>query len=165
MSKKTRFQKGMIVVSIVGLIGYLGSSALVFLNRPEQASQPTPQNPEEVEKERLLAEEKGYEGVLEREPDNEFALAQLAQLRLQMGKTTEAIAPLEKLVDLNPDDVDPQILQVLAALQIQAGNLQGAIAPLEKLVALNPDDPQLKQTLEQLKQQVESPSSQPEGQE
>jgi len=154
MSEKTPLQKGMLVFAMLGMLGYLGSSAVGFFNSTEPASQSTPQSPEELEEQRLLAEEKGYEGVLEREPENQFALTQLVQLRVEMGKPQEAIAPLEKLVELTPDN--PEMLQALAALHIQTGNPQGAIAPLEQLLELDPDQPEWQQTLEQLKQQIES---------
>ncbi|MBR8827996.1 MAG: hypothetical protein DSM107014_08865 [Gomphosphaeria aponina SAG 52.96 = DSM 107014] len=54
--------------------------------------------------EQLKATEAGYEKVLAREPENRFALQGLVEIRLQMNDLKGAIAPLEKLIELDPNN-------------------------------------------------------------
>ncbi|MDY6782971.1 MAG: tetratricopeptide repeat protein [Cyanobacteriota bacterium] len=151
MSKKNVVQKIIIIVSILAFVGSTGLMAASFFTGSQQAQQ-APENQGEAAQEQLLTAEKGYEGVLAREPDNQFALQQLITVRLELGKFQEALEPLETFIELNPDN--QEALQALAAVRIRTGDFDGAIAPLEKIVALNPDKPELKEQLEQLKEQV-----------
>lgn len=54
----------------------------------------------------LAAQARGYEIVLQREPNNVVALEGLAETRLEMNDPQGAIAPLEQLVSLDPDNAD-----------------------------------------------------------
>ena len=58
----------------------------------------------------LKAQERGYEGVLQREPDNQVALQGLVQVRLQTNNLQGALAPMENLVKLNPNNTEYKAL-------------------------------------------------------
>lgn len=73
------------------------------------SSSTTTQNSSSAE-EQLRLQARGYQKVLEREPDNITALSGLVQTRLQMGDLEGAVTPLEKLVELNPQEENFQIL-------------------------------------------------------
>jgi len=64
-----------------------------------------------VSQESLLAvQEREYETVLRREPQNQTALEGLANVRLGMNNAKGAIEPLEQLVRLHGDRADYQAL-------------------------------------------------------
>ncbi|MGB3138253.1 MAG: tetratricopeptide repeat protein [Nodosilinea sp.] len=72
----------------------------------------------------LEAQARGYELVLEREPDNQTALQGLVDARIQLGDIEGVVSPLEKLVELNPGVPDYAVL--LAQTKQQMGDLEGA---------------------------------------
>jgi len=67
----------------------------------------------------LKAQEHGYELVLQREPENQVALQGLVQTRLNMNDLPGSIAPMEKLVKLNPDNAEYKAL--LAGIKQRVG--------------------------------------------
>ena len=112
MRRSDRIKQIFALVSIVGFGGStifgmvsLFSSGLSSQDRQKQVPAAV------VSEESLLAEqERGYETVLQREPENQTALEQLVNVRLEMNDKVGAIEPLEKLVKLNPDRADYKIL-------------------------------------------------------
>jgi cytochrome c-type biogenesis protein CcmH/NrfG len=99
-----------------------GSSTLFGALRllSASATQPVSQDPPISETAALAEQAKGYESVLQREPNNQVALEGLAQTRLQMQDKKGAILPLEKLVKLNPDRSD--YANLLAQVKQQANS-------------------------------------------
>jgi cytochrome c-type biogenesis protein CcmH/NrfG len=100
---------------------FLGSTGVFLLemfkgdSSARQTAQPTnTTSPTEI----LQAKAKGYETVLAREPNNPIALQGLAEARLQTQDFKGAIVPLEKLVQLNPQQ--EQLKAILAAVKQQA---------------------------------------------
>ncbi len=102
------------IFAIVSMAGFAGSTifGMVSLFSSGLSGQhQQKQAPVVVSQESLLAaQERGYVGVLQREPQNQTALEGLANVRLQMKDTVGAIEPLEKLVKLNPDRADYKVL-------------------------------------------------------
>ena len=107
------------LVSVVAFFGTFGASTIrLFIDGLEQPTQE--ENAEATLSERetqLKAQERGYEIVLEREPENQAALAGLANVRIAMKDTEGAIETLQRLVDLYPDRLDYQ--DTLEALRKQ----------------------------------------------
>ena len=86
----------------------------------------------------LEAEASGYQKVLEREPNNETALNGLLEIRLQQKDILGAIAPLEKLAKLHPQQTEYAIL--LAQARQQVKDYEGAAAVYNDVLAQHPGD-------------------------
>ncbi|WP_202950236.1 M48 family metallopeptidase [Gloeocapsa sp. PCC 73106] len=98
------------MVLISGL-GFLTSTVFLLfelLRNPAPAPQATTETQSELEQ--LKAQEQGYQLVLEREPDNTTALQGLVEVRLQLNDLEGAIAPLEKLIALYPQEENLKML-------------------------------------------------------
>lgn len=95
----------------------------------------------DAKKSELQAQEKAYETVLQREPENQTALKGLLQTRLEMvqlgaGDVKEVIDPLEKLAKLNPGQTNYQVL--LAQAKQQVGDRDGADQVYRQILATQP---------------------------
>ena len=93
------------LVSMLAFLGRMGFSTVKpFI---DALSQPEPAETVEADANtQLQTQERGYQIVLEREPENQTALEGLLRVRLQMNNIEGAIEPLEKLVALNPERED-----------------------------------------------------------
>lgn len=125
-STKKILQKTFIIASGLAFLGMMTVPMLTVLrgnaNQTEVPSQGTPQQPTAADLERLKKLAEGYEKVLEREPDNPNALQGLVESRLQMGDLPGAIAPMEKLTKIYPEEEG--LKQLLAAIKLQVENPQ-----------------------------------------
>ncbi|MGK7895320.1 MAG: tetratricopeptide repeat protein [Xenococcus sp. (in: cyanobacteria)] len=88
------------------------------------------------ENSRLEAEARGYQKVLEREPQNETALRELLNIRLQQQDILGAIAPLETLAQIHPQVTEYSIL--LAQTKQYAADYEGAAAAYRNVLAVTP---------------------------
>lgn len=71
----------------------------------------------------LQAQARGYETVLQREPENLTALQGLVEIRLQMKDFERTIEPLETLVRLSPEQEQYKTLLATIKQQVeQEGN-------------------------------------------
>jgi len=102
------FKKILIFVSIFSFLGGTSLGMLkVFssvINSEESNPASQSESPELTPEQTLIQQARGYEVVLQREPENRIALEGLLVVRLQMNDLQNARIPLEKLVDLYPDD-------------------------------------------------------------
>jgi cytochrome c-type biogenesis protein CcmH/NrfG len=98
------------IMALVSMVSFGGSAIFGIVNlfgSGLSSQHRQKQEPVAVSQESLLAaKERGYETVLQREPENQTALEGLANVRLEMNDKVGAIEPLEKLVKLHPDRVD-----------------------------------------------------------
>ena len=87
---------------------------------------------------KLEAEASGYEKVLEREPDNDTALNGLLKIRLQQKDLKSAIAPLEKLTKIHPEQTEYGTLLAQAKQQLE--DYEGAAVAYNDVLADHPGD-------------------------
>ncbi|AUB38691.1 Tetratricopeptide [Nostoc flagelliforme CCNUN1] len=101
------------------------------------------------QKSKLEDEVRGYELVLQREPENQTALKGLFQARLQLLSQKEksevkpadiqvVIEPLEKLAKLNPEQSEYSVL--LAQAKQQIGDREGAAQAYRSILEAKPGD-------------------------
>ncbi|MGB3201829.1 MAG: tetratricopeptide repeat protein [Nodosilinea sp.] len=105
----------------------------------------------------LEAQARGYELVLEREPDNQTALQGLVDARIQLGDINGVVGPLEKLVELNPDVSDYAVL--LAQTKQQMGDLEGSAQIYRQVLDQQPGNMNALQGLTVLLVQQERPQA------
>jgi cytochrome c-type biogenesis protein CcmH/NrfG len=102
------------IFALVSMVGFGGSAIFGIVNLFSSGLSSQHQQKSAIatvsQESLLAAQERGYETVLQREPQNQTALEGLANVRLQMNNGKGAIEPLEKLVKLNPDRADYKAL-------------------------------------------------------
>ncbi len=89
-----------------------------------------------AQQQELEAQAKGYELVLQREPENQTALRGLLETRIRQGNVQGAIEPLEKLAKLNPDQADYTVL--LAQAKQRVGDAEGAAQSYRDILKTQP---------------------------
>jgi cytochrome c-type biogenesis protein CcmH/NrfG len=115
MSEKKPLKR---IITLVSAVAFLGSTGFavagLFSNALQEPEKSAPTNVGSADQQ-LQAKERGYELVLEREPENQVALQGLVETRLQMNNLQGAVEPMAKLVKLNPNN--PQYKALLAGIK------------------------------------------------
>jgi cytochrome c-type biogenesis protein CcmH/NrfG len=96
------------IVTYIGMVSFGGSMLFGGVNTIKQAWEKPKQAVVQSAETDLQKLVKGYELVLQREPNNQTALEKLSMIRLRMGDNKSAIALMERLVKLHPDRQDYQ---------------------------------------------------------
>ena len=94
------------IVTYIGLLSFGGSMLFGGVNTIKQAWEKPKQAVVQTAETELQKQIKGYELVLQREPNNQMALEKLSIIRLNSGDNQGAIALIEKLIKLHPDRQD-----------------------------------------------------------
>lgn len=138
--KRNRWLVGTVLT--LALAAFLALSFLPFFsgtaNRRATGTNETPAADPNAMQAELEAQARGYELVLEREPDNQTALRGFIDTQVQLGNLAAVVAPLEKLVELNPTVTEYQVL--LAQTKQQTGDLEGAAQIYRTVLDQQPTD-------------------------
>ncbi|MDZ8263163.1 tetratricopeptide repeat protein [Nostoc sp. ChiQUE01b] len=144
------------VVLAVAILAFVGVSVIPIIeafNNTPPSSQNTASTrgnlPSTDQKSKLEDEVRGYEQVLQREPENQTALKGLLQARLQLLSQKDksevkpadiqvVIEPLEKLAKLNPEQSEYSVL--LAQAKQQIGDREGAAQAYRSILSTKPGD-------------------------
>ncbi|MBW4695631.1 MAG: tetratricopeptide repeat protein [Lyngbya sp. HA4199-MV5] len=153
------------VVLILAVVAFVGFSLIPLIeaafkgNQTQTAVSPSPVQSASAapKKEELEAQAKGYELVLQREPENPTALRGLLEARLGLGDVKGAIAPLEKLAKLNPNETEYAIL--LAQAKQQTNDAEGAAQTYRDILKTKPGDRNALQGLTNLLLQQNRPEA------
>lgn len=158
-------KRNRILVSSVLFVASLAFLGLMFLpvvgalqggSRVSSAS-PSPVASPAGQEEEMAAQARGYELVLEREPDNQTALRGLLEIRIRQGNVEGAIAPLTRLSELNPEQTDFQVL--LAQAQQQLGDPEAAARVYRDILSRQPGEMNALQGLVGLMMSEERPEA------
>ncbi|AMW27582.1 tetratricopeptide repeat protein [Arthrospira platensis] len=110
MERRKKLQKVMMFISTAAFLGMMSSGLGAMFRSNSQSSEVNQAEEAATIISQLERQERGYQSVLQREPENQTALEGLVMVRLEQNQLEEAIAPLEKLVNLYPDVEDYQNL-------------------------------------------------------
>lgn len=88
-----------------------------MLNSPAQSTQISTQAEDLTQQ--LQAQARGYETVLQREPENLTALEGLVEIRLQLEDFERTVEPLETLVRLHPEQEQYKTLLAKIKQQVE----------------------------------------------
>ncbi|MCC5636097.1 tetratricopeptide repeat protein [Nostoc sp. CHAB 5844] len=118
ISRQKKIERKKRILTIVGLASFVGSTVFGVITGVQQKSQ-QPQTSNVSIESTLQQQARGYELVLQREPNNQVALEKLAIAKLHLKDPKGAIALMEKLVQLHPERQDYQT--VLEQVKKQQG--------------------------------------------
>lgn len=139
-SRRRWFVSVVLVLAVVGFVGFslfpLISTA--FKNQSQNIATSSSATQAAQEKPKLEDQARGYSLVLQREPENQTALQGLVQTRIQLGDLEGAIAPLSKLVELNPNQTEVRL--VLGQVYATQKRYLEALTVYDEAIKTDPQD-------------------------
>ncbi|CEJ43164.1 TPR repeat protein [Umezakia ovalisporum] len=137
------------IILALAVSAFIGVSVIPIIsaiNNPSPSNQNTASTssvPSSDQLSKLQDQARGYELVLQREPENQTALNGLLEARLQLlslkqGDIQGVIQPLEKLAQLNPESSEYGVL--LAQAKQQIGDQEGAAQAYRSILTTKPRD-------------------------
>ena len=127
---------------LIALIGFSGLPLFISIfSENKIATQPYSATISQVspdQQAKLDAEARGYQKVLDREPNNKTALRGLLDIRLQQQDIEGAIKPLEKLAKLNSEQTEYTVLLAQAKQQIE--DFEGAATAYRAILVGHPEN-------------------------
>src|SRR4028119_2462808 len=146
------------IVLVLAVLAFVGVSMLPLLESVFQENQPTKGVTSAATKPTDLEEQaKSWQLVLQKEPQNQTALRGLLEVRLKQSDIKGAIAPLEQLAKINPDQTDYAVL--LAQAKQQIGDREGAAQTYRSILAAKPGNLNALQGLVSLLMQQDRPEA------
>jgi tetratricopeptide (TPR) repeat protein len=141
-AKRSRWIYASLIVMLLALLSFSILPLISSIVQESQSRSPTTPlaalGTTQDQQAKLEAEALGYQLVLEREPDNQNALQGLLEVKLKQGDLKGAIAPLERLAQINPQQPDYSMLLAQAKQQVQ--DYDGAMSAYRTLLALHPNE-------------------------
>ncbi len=102
------------IFSFIGIVAFSGTAIMgiiaMFRSGLQQPNNPPPVTAAQSELAQLNTEKQSYEVVLQREPDNRVALEGLVQVQIKLQDLPGAKANLEKLIKLDPKNIDYKLV-------------------------------------------------------
>ncbi len=133
------------IILVVAAVALVGASMLPLLTSTIEQSQPpnaspspSGQNAIAAQKSQLEDQARGFELVLQREPENQTALQGLVDARIKLGDIKGAIPSIEKLAQLNP--TQPQYTLLLAQAKVRTGDVEGGQNAYRAILKTKPGD-------------------------
>lgn len=129
---------------VIGLLAFVGLGLLPLLDSAIEADRSSSATAEvtttdtlnEVDRAELEARERGYEQVVQREPENQTALKGLIEARMELEDIEGTLEPLKKLAELNPDE--PRYGVLVAQTQYAIGDREAAAATYRDVLSDRP---------------------------
>ncbi|GAA6617112.1 tetratricopeptide repeat protein [Scytonema sp. NUACC26] len=120
VARQKQIERKKRIVTWISIICFAGSGIAAVVPALQKATNNEIQQQAESPKASLRQKAQGFELVLQREPENQVALEELVRIHIQLRDAQSAIAPLEKLVRLQPERQEYKAL--LEHLKKQVGN-------------------------------------------
>ncbi|WP_460201205.1 tetratricopeptide repeat protein [Scytonema sp. NUACC21] len=136
-----------LIMAVLAFVGVSMVPLIAAFNDTEPSTQQSSSSRSSLtsseQKSKLEDAARGYEQVLQREPDNQTALRGLLETRLQLislgsGDIKSVIEPLERLAKLNPEQTRYSVL--LAQAKQQIGDREGAAQAFRSVLESKPGD-------------------------